>query len=141
MTKKEIAKLYKTAEDARIPDGNRLILICINKTVEDSALGILNAVRYSCKISPDNAANTDYVLAVAHGLIVGVFVVEGEWLNATKKNFSPGIPEHHGNWKHQDGRYGFHGHEAPESVSVPYLNKRVPTALRNHGAPIRYVGS
>jgi hypothetical protein len=140
MTKKEIIERYKTAEEAKIPDGNRLLLICVNKTVEDRSLGVLNAVRYSWKISPDRAAAADYVLAVAFGLIVGVFEVEGEWQEAKKENFSPEIPEHHGNWKHQDGRYGFHGREAPESVSVSYLNKRVPTALRNHGAPIRYVG-
>jgi hypothetical protein len=140
MTKKEIVERYKTAEGAKIPDGNRLLLICINNTVHDSALGVYNAVRYSWKISPDGAANADYVLTVAYGLIVGVFEVEGGWLEATKENFSPGIPEHHGNWKHQDGRYGFHGHEAPEPVSSRYLNKRIPRALRNHGAPIRYVG-
>jgi hypothetical protein len=39
-------------------------------------------------------------------------------------------------WK----RAGFHGHEAPESVSSRYLNKRVPDELRTHGNPIRYVG-
>jgi len=140
MNKKEIIKLYEAAEEARIPNGNRLLLICINKTVQDEALGVYNAVRYSWKISPVRAADADYVLAVAFGLIVGVYAVEGSWVRATKENFSPGIPEYHGNWKSQDGRYGFHGHEAPAGVKSRYLKKRVPDESRSHGGPIRYVG-
>jgi hypothetical protein len=139
MTKKEIVERYERAQTAAMPDGSRLLLISINKTVEDSTLGIYNAVRYSWKVSPKKAGKADLVLAVAFGLIVGVFVIDGEWLEATEENF-PDIPDYHGNWEHQSGRYGFRGRGAPESVSGRYLYKRVPSEFTPHGNPIRFVG-
>ena len=139
MSKKEIRQKYKEAEEARIPDGNRLLLICVNRTVADPDLNLIDAVRYSWRISPDNAERADYVLAVAYGLIVGVFEPERPWLRAIKENFR-GIPEHHANWERQDGRYGFRALEAPKRIENLYLYKRVPDNLRNHGSAFRYVG-
>jgi hypothetical protein len=103
MRKKQIKQLHEEAEEAGIPDRNRLLLIWVNRTIDDTRLSVYNAVRYSWKISPRNAEDVDYVLAVAYGLIIGVFEAEKPWLEATKGNF-PEIPERHGNWKRQDGR-------------------------------------
>ena len=89
-------------------------------------------------ISPDRAAKADYVLAVAHGLVLGVYVVELPWKPANKSNF-PDISEDHGNRRNQKGRYGFDGHKAPTNVWDRYCGKRVPDEWRGHGSPIRYV--
>ncbi len=141
MRKKEIMQRYDAAEEAVFPEGEKLLLICVNKTIEieDEAYTLLDRVRYSWKISPRRAEEAEYVLAVAHGLIIGVFE-NGEWMDATKENFAGGIPELYGNWDDQEGRSGFCGHDAPEDVKKRYRYKRVPNELRGHGSPIRYVG-
>ena len=140
MHKKEIVKLYEAAKEASFPAGAKLLLIIINKTLENPGLALKDAVRYSWKISRLRAEPAEYVLAVAYGLIVGVFEAD-EWLPANQKNF-PDIPASHGNWERQDGRSGFQGREAPDNVRKLYVNKRVPKRLRKRGAagPIRYLG-
>jgi len=117
-----------------------LLLIIVNKTIENPDLDLYDAVRYSWKISRCRAEKADYVLAVAHGLIVGAFEPT-EWLEATQQNF-PDIPPKHGNWEHQEGRSGFRGRRAPDHVKNLYFHKRVPKKLRKKGAagPLRYVG-
>jgi uncharacterized protein len=141
MRKKEIIQRYDAAEEAVFPEGAKLLLICVNKTVEieDEAYTLLDRVRYSWKISPRRAEEAEYVLAVTHGLIVGVFE-NGKWMDSTKENFAGEIPERYGNWEHQAGRSGFRGHEAPADVKERYVYKRVPGEQRSHGSPIRYVG-
>ena len=64
MRKKEIKQLYEEAEDVVFPRGSRLLLICINKTIEDSSLTMLQAVQYSWIVSPTRAEAADCVLAV-----------------------------------------------------------------------------
>jgi hypothetical protein len=138
--KKEIILLYEAAEEALFPSGAKLVLININRTIENPELALYDAVRYSWKISRRRAEGADYVLAVAHGLIVEVFEAD-EWLPAREENF-PDVPASHGNWEHQDGRSGFRGRKGPDDVRKLYVNKRVPKRLRKRGAagPIRYVG-
>jgi len=137
MRQSDIKKQFETADTADFPDRAKLLLMCVNKTVEWPHLTLLDAVRYSWKVSPDRADGADYVLAVAYGLILGVYEVE-KWMAANRENF-PDIPEDHGNWKNQKGRYGFRGNKAPKNVWDGYVGKRVPDEWRNHGAPIRYV--
>jgi hypothetical protein len=133
----EVITMGKGAEEfAEFPEHTRLLLICINKQYEK--LGAYNAVRYSWTISPKRAAQAKYVLAVVRGKIVDVFEAR-EWLTATEKNFSPGIPGEHGNWKHQRGKFGFHGNEAPDDIREKYMGKEVPKLWRHKQNPIRYV--
>jgi hypothetical protein len=138
MRGKEIRKQYETAAVANFPDQAKLLLICVNKTIQRLNLPLLDAVRYSWKLSPDRAEKAEYVLAVAHGLILGVYVVESPWMLAEKSNF-PDISEDHGNWQNQEGRYGFRGHKAPTDIWNRYYGKRVPDEWRTYGSPIRYV--
>ncbi len=141
MTRKEIAEICNNAPYSRIPDGSKLLLVCINRTIDiaDNEYPLCDKVRYSWVISSDRANDADYVLAVAGGLIMGVFEIEGEWMRATEQNF-PEIPQRYGNWKRQKGRWGFRARQAPPEIEERYLHKRVPDGLRNHGGPIRYVG-
>ena len=138
MRAKDIRKLYETAATAKFRDQDTLLLICVNKTVEKENLRPIDAVRYSWKLSPDRAANAQYALAVAHGLILGAYAIDQPWLPASKDNF-PDTPEDHGNWKNQKGRYGFDGRLAPTHIRELYEGKRVPDEWRSHGTPIRYV--
>jgi uncharacterized protein len=138
---KDLKKQYETAGFAHFPGQAKLLLICVNETVRRvfaNELTLLDAVRYSWVISPKRAEQAEYVLAVAHGLILGAYVADKPWLPATKENF-PGIPDDHGNWKKQKRRYGFRGREAPGDIGSRYVGKRVPDEYRNHGAPIRFV--
>jgi len=128
----EVIRLY----EAPVVDFQHdVILINVNKSSEDQDL--LDAVRYAWRISPDKARKFDYVLAVRRGLIIGAFKAK-EWLPATKENFPGFNREGYGS---REGRYGFHGDEAPENVKLLYLHKRVPDGYRKRGAanPIRYV--
>jgi hypothetical protein len=109
---------------------HQCVLINVNKTYRTADL--IDATRYAWKILAARAEQTDYVLAVLRGVIVGVFFADA-WLPATPANF-PGFPPAN------EGRYGFRGHEAPESVKRIYLHKRVPPLPKGAQNPIRYVG-
>jgi hypothetical protein len=113
------------------------VLISVNRTSDEQET--YDAVRYSWKIDPDKAVKCDYVLAVRRGLIIGAFKAK-EWLPATKENF-PEFPALDANRTGpREGRYGFRGEEAPETIRKLYLQKRLPESLRKRGAanPIRY---
>jgi hypothetical protein len=139
MHAEEVIRLYE-ADEAVFQ--HRLILINVNKTVDDSTdeKDLYDAVRYSWKISPKKARQAEYVLAVRKALIIGAFKAE-QWLPGTKENF-PGFPPGDRRTGEREGRWGFHGCEAPEDIKKLYLLKRVPDELRKRGAanPIRYWG-
>jgi hypothetical protein len=126
---------------AEFADHAKLLLIGVNETigkVRERKLTLIDAVRYSWVLSPKKAEQAEYILAVADGLIRGVYVAEKPWLPATKENF-PDIPDDHGNWDRQKKRYGFRGHAAPNDIWNLYVGKRVPDEWRNYGNPIRKV--
>jgi uncharacterized protein len=123
----QVIRLYE-AEEAKF--GHNVVLITINRTIEDRPT--IDAVRYAWKIDPIRARKVDYVLAVANGMIVGVYVAD-EWLPATPENF-PGFPQI------DPERFGFRGHEAPEDVRAMYIQKRVPPSRPGAANPIRYEG-
>jgi hypothetical protein len=133
-----------TEELAAFPEHMKLLLLCINKTHDisnktDESISTLDATRYSWKINPAKAEQAKYVMAVSMGIIVGVFEVEAKkWLPANKSNFQD-ISDKHGNWEHQDDRFGFVGRSALNNVSQPYIDKRVPPKWGFRGNPIRYV--
>lgn len=120
-------RLYE-AEEAKFP--HNVVLITINQTMLDRPT--IDAVRYAWKIDPIRARKVDYVLAVANGLIRGVYVAD-EWLPATPENF-PGFPQT------DPGRFGFRGHEAPELAQSLYIQRRAPTPKQGAANPIRYEG-
>ena len=132
-----IMQFYDTADAAVFPDQTKLLLISINETIGNPKLTLYDAVRYSWKVLPRRAEEAEYVLAVAHGLIVGVFEAE-EWLPAEKTNFLD-ISDEHGNWNNQHGRSGFRGHEASTDIRRLYRGKRVPDERRPGQNPIHYV--
>jgi uncharacterized protein len=123
----QVIRLYE-ADEAKFQ--HNVILITINRTIEDRPT--IDAVRYAWKIDPIRAHKVDYVLAVANGMIVGVYVAD-EWLPATLENF-PGFP------LTDPERFGFRGHEAPDDVKALYFQKRVPPARPGAANPIRYEG-
>ncbi len=111
---------------------HRLLAITINRTAAERS--IYDAVRYAWKLDAKRARRAEYVLAVLNGLIVGAFEPR-EWLAATPENF-PGTEAP------REGRTGFVGVAAPESVQRLYVRKRLPDDLRKRGAanPVRYLG-
>lgn len=124
MHAEEAIRLYEaTKADFR----HKLVLVWVNETSDDREL--IDAARYAWRVSPPRANKADFVLAVRRGLIIGAFEVEGEWLEATPKNF-PGFP------RVARGKYGFRGHDAPENIQRLYCQKRVP---RSYGASFRFV--
>jgi uncharacterized protein len=140
MSVRDIKTQYKSADAAEFPDRAKLLLICVNKTIGrvlEGKLTLLDAVRYSWVLSPERAEQADYMLAVAHGLILGAYVAE-TWLEANKRNF-PDISDDHGNWTSQKRRYGFRGRKASDDIWSRYVGQRVPNNYRNHGSPIRFV--
>ena len=132
-----IVQLFNTADVAVFSGQARLLLISINETIGNPKLTLYDAVRYSWHVSQDRAGGAEYVLAVAHGMIVGVFEAE-EWLRAEKTNFLD-ISDEHGNWNDQEGRFGFRGHQAPDDIQRLYRGKRIPDEHRPGQNPIHYV--
>jgi hypothetical protein len=120
--------------EAVFQDDKRFLLVCVNRTY--GAIGLYNAARYSWKINPENVKGR-YVIAVVNGVIEGLFEAD-EWLPAVKKNF-PDIPDDHGNWENQDGRFGFTGWPVTKYLAQSYVGKKIPPQLRFKGNPVRYI--
>ena len=119
---------------------HKLVLINVNRTGNDPRTNLYDAVRYPWKISHVRAEKADYVLAVIKGVIIGAFEAH-EWLEDTKENF-PEFSLEDRPWGMRNGRWAFRGREAPADIQRLYVDKRVPSEFRKHGAanPIRYVG-
>ena len=109
---------------------HNMIAIIINKHAAE--LGVYGAVQLSWKLDKRRAEKAEYILAVVHGQIVGVFVAH-RWMPATTANF----PHHHD----VPERLGFEGEEAPEVIQKLYMRKLLPERYRRRGAanPVKYV--
>jgi len=100
---------------------------------------IYNATRRCWWANIDNARSVDYVIAVAGGIVQGVFKPE-KWSVTTDKECEEekercktmGITE-----KCIKKRIRFVGSEASADVKKRYLNKKIPSAYRG-GPPVRY---
>jgi hypothetical protein len=108
---------------------HKALMINVNRSNSTSSL--YDAVRYAWKLNVSKAEQADVILATQLGIVIGVFVAD-KWLPATTDNF----PEYDA----VEGRYGFIGKEAPESLKKQYLGKAVPSEFRKRGAanPIKY---
>ncbi|MCH7839904.1 MAG: hypothetical protein IID38_06680 [Planctomycetes bacterium] len=126
MHAQEIVNRYE-ADVAEIK--RRAILINVNRSATETSL--YEATRYAWRIAVKKAQRAEVVLAVRQGIIVGVFIAE-KWLPATPENFPGREPV--------EGRHGFIGTEASDSIRKMYAGKRIPDKYRKKGAanPIKY---
>ena len=110
--------------------GEPLVLISMHATFEQGR-SIYDAVRYAWKVNLAKVTERRLVLANNRGTVVGAFR-PSRWLEATRENF----PQ----WNPIEGRYGFEGEEAEESILKKYVGKLVPEQYRLQGAanPIKY---
>ena len=117
------------AEDAIFE--HNVVMININASIEDRSA--YDAVRYAWKVKPEKVIQAEYIVAVAHGKIVGVFIAD-QWKVATLENF----PEYSN--VAAEGRFGFIGRSAPKEIMDLYIGKRISSDYRKKGAsnPIRY---
>lgn len=116
-----------------IQDGHNVMAINISRSVEK--LTIYNAVRCAWRVSLKRANQAHFVFAVVDGVCRAVFEVRGSWLPATPENF-PGLLA-----DPIDGRYGFVGKEADETIKALYLDKRLPEKMQRKkgmASPILY---
>ena len=114
----------------------RLVMINLNSADHNTKAELLDRVRYAWRISRHRAEKADYVFAVIHGVVHGVFVCT-QWLPATPENFpGPRFGET------SDSRSGFIGEAAPDDIWKRYAGergKRLPEDLRHRSQnPIRY---
>lgn len=120
----------KLDEEEAIFDHN-IAMVIINKSFEERTA--YDAARYAWRVNPEIIGQADYILAVAYGEIIGVFIAD-QWKSATLENF-PEYPD-----VAAEGRFGFIGRDAPKEIVQRYLFKRIPIEYRRKGmaAPIRY---
>lgn len=115
---------------------DKLVMININSAEHNSEKKLLDRTRYAWRISEHRARQADYVLAVIHGIVRGVFVPT-KWMRATPENFPP--PRFS---ETSPSRLGFEGEIAPKDVWDHYVGargKRLPDEMRNRSQnPIRY---
>lgn len=133
MHAKEIADKYALPE--LVPRGDKLILINVNSADHCSNDELFERVRYAWRMSRQRAQEAQYVLAVIHGVVHGVFVPT-EWFPATAKRFPP--PRFSAT---DPRRLGFHGRRAPDDIWQYYVGlpgKRLPEDMRHGQNPIRY---
>jgi hypothetical protein len=110
-----------------------LILISIARSYEDEGRSVYDAVRAAWRMDVRKAEKFKLVLAHRRGLVVGAFR-PSKWLPARKISF-PWLEEN------IQGRFGFEGGPAEESVAKLYVRKRVPDVYRAKGAanPVRFI--
>lgn len=112
-----------------IARGDELI---VNVNRLGSSRSPYDAARFAWRLDPKKAERARVVLAVEHGIVIGVLIAE-RWLPATAENF-PGFES-------MPGRWGFVGRNAPPDVASAYLRHKLPADMqRARGAanPIRY---
>jgi hypothetical protein len=122
----EIIALY-AAQEADIQ--HKVCFICINKTALEGSL--YEVTRYAWRLDPKRAERAECILSVYKGIIKDVFIAE-QWLPAVTENFPGHNPV--------EGRYGFVGGSAPDSIKQQYIGKRIPEKYSKKGAsnPIKY---
>lgn len=135
MTPDDIIQKYDLPALNHEPN-HRLILININSSYSDGSLTLLEKVQCEWVMSTNRARKADYVLAVARGVVRGVFKPE-VWVKATSKNFPMRLI------KDSENRIGFLGYEILEGEIrdelVGLRGKRIEAVeLRNGQNPIRY---
>lgn len=109
--------------------GDELI---VNVNRLGSSRSAYDAARYAWRLDPKKAERARVVLAVEHGVVIGVLIAD-RWLPASAENF-PGFEP-------MPGRWGFVGRDAPLDIARLYMRHKLPSALqRARGAanPIRY---
>lgn len=114
------------------PDADRLVLINVNSYDHHNDDQLFERVRYAWRVSRWRVERADYVLAVIHGVVRGVFVPD-VWQEANSANF-PGYPD-------APGRLGFHGCKADDETWKLYVGdrgKRLPEVMRHGQNPVRY---
>ena len=135
MHAKQVIKQYQRQVKETDIQKHKVLIIKINRSASetDSIHEIYEAVRASWRLGgkAEKAKEAEYVLAVLHGLVIGVFVPT-DWLEAINNNFP-----HKGD---RPGRWGFVGEEAPDDIKKFYMRTRIPASMREKGAaaPVRY---
>ena len=127
MHAQEVIEQYQAEE---IDFQHKVLMISVNRSATE-AYNVYEAVRFAWKLNVKKAQESDFVLALQQGLVIGAFVPT-EWLEATKFNF-PGRED-------LPGRWGFVGKEAPDEIKKLYLRTRLPDSMRKKGdaSPFRY---
>ncbi len=107
-------------------------LILINIAALWNVLDTYDATRVAWKVDRSRVGRYKLVLGHARGIVRGAYRPD-KWLPATTDNFP--LMDHD-----MEGRWGFNGKAAEETVWNRYVGKRVPDEYRRKGAanPIRY---
>ena len=105
---------------------------------KSSVESIYRQVRLAWRVSQHKADDTDYVLAVVRGVVVGAFKVDGPWLAATHENF----PDQIAAADDMPSRKGFKGEPAPDQIWERYVGSRgkriAIEGMKHIQNPIRY---
>lgn len=127
MHAQQVIEQYQAKE---IDFQHKVLMISVNRSATE-ADNVYEAVRFAWKLNAKKAQESDFVLALQQGLVIGVFKPI-EWLEATELNF-PGRED-------RPGRWGFVGEEARDDIKKLYLRTRLPDSMRKKGAanPVRY---
>ena len=127
MNAQQIQNIYKAEVLEEIAD--KCIIIKIKQWSIDRYNGnlsdaIYEATRSAWKMSIARAEKADFVLSVIDGIVKAVYS-DMKWSNHEERN----------------GRLEFIGNDAPESIKLKYIGKRIPQEYRKKGfaSPCLYV--
>ncbi len=110
-----------------LPGDPNYVILKTNGSFVDSQPGndyedkLYSAIKQAWRMNPHKASTIQcpYVLGVVDWIVKEVYEVE-EWKQ---------VP---------DGRYGFEGHLAPDTIRKKYLNHKIPEVYRRGRYPVRY---
>lgn len=127
----EIVRQYQAPIADLDPEKLKVVLININRSSSES-VSAYKAVHHAWRIDKEKANQADYVVAVNRGIIEGVFIVDPPgWISSNQTNFPDALV-------HIEGRSGFHGRAAPDTVASKLIGRQVPDNVRHVRNPIRY---
>jgi hypothetical protein len=106
------------------------VILNVGKSLQ-AGKDVYAAAQRAWVLNCERACKAQIVLAVAGGMVVGVFRAR-DWVPVTPENF-PGT-------KPEPKRWGFRGDEAPREVVDQYLFRRLPESMLKRGAsnPVKY---
>lgn len=131
----EIIAMYELPELETHPT-HRLVLINVNKSINDTTKDLYDAVRFCWRVSKQKVEQADYIIAVNKGVTRGVFIAD-KWLLATQENFPDLVRQDTDN-----GRYGFIGRQAEANIQEYYVGKLgkriIDPKMKHYQYPVRY---
>lgn len=128
----DASHLAKSFDVVPLVSDKRILFISVNRSLGETG-DLERSVRIAWSLDMNRAQQAEYVAAVRHGVVVGVFK-PSNWREVTSRNF-PEYEDEIESWGANSSGYGFDIERVPESG---LLNKSMPDGIKLSQMGVRY---